>query len=83
VRFWAHDDALEISFFVDADVFYPSNSAEAGSEVAVLDAFDRHLDRIHAAALRIYARHQRASYILTAADCNHAAQPGRADATRP
>ena len=75
VRFWAHDEALEISFFVDADAFCPSGIAEAWSENAILDAFDRHLDSIHAAALRVYARYGKASYILTAADCNAAARP--------
>ncbi|HVJ40402.1 MAG TPA: DUF1488 domain-containing protein [Dongiaceae bacterium] len=73
VRFWAHDEALEISFFVDAEIFCRANSSVQPNEAAVLDAFDQNRERICAMAKRIYTRHERGSYSLTAADCKEIA----------
>ncbi len=68
VRFWAYDDALEIPFFVEEEALYDSDPAAANGEAELLSAFDLHRDRICKAAIRIYSRHERGSYTLTAAD---------------
>jgi hypothetical protein len=69
MRFWGHDGALEISFFVEAGVFFQSAPSTALSETEILDAFDQHRERICKVAERIYKRHDKATYVLTVADC--------------
>lgn len=69
VRFWAYDEVLEISFFVDADAFCRAEALAQPNEKSILDAFDLNRDGICAAAKRIYTRRGKASYTLTAADC--------------
>jgi hypothetical protein len=65
VRFWAYDEALEISFFVEEEALRGISPQVARSEAGFLRAFDRHRDRICDAALRAYSRHSRGSYTLT------------------
>jgi hypothetical protein len=72
MRFWGHDGALEISFFVEAGVFCQSPSSTSLSEAAILDAFDQHRERICKVAERIYKRHDKATYVLTVANCQKA-----------
>lgn len=67
VRFWAHDEALEISFFVEEDALGLDPRA-ARNEAGFLSAFDRHRDRICKAAVRVYSRNTRGAYTLAAAD---------------
>ena len=69
MRFWGHDGALEISFFVEAAVFCESYASASLSEAAILDAFDQHRERICKVAKRIYKRYDKAAYVLTVADC--------------
>ncbi len=68
IRFWAHDESLEICFFVEEAALRLSQDNVSPSEAAILDAFDRRRGQIRKAAGRIYARHSRNAYTLTAAD---------------
>jgi hypothetical protein len=68
VRFWAYDDALEISYFVEEDALRRMAPGIERDEAGLLMAFDRHRDRICKAATRVYSRHRKASYTLAAAD---------------
>ena len=68
VRFWAYDDMLEISFFVEEDALCRIESKITRSEAEFLNAFDLHRDRIFKAAGRVYSRHGKASYTLAISD---------------
>jgi hypothetical protein len=68
VRFWAYDQALEISFFVEASALRSGDPQAARSEATILGDFDRDRSKILRAAGRIYSRHSKGSYTLTAAD---------------
>ena len=68
VRFWAYDESLEIPFFVEADALCRIDPKATMDEPGLLDAFDRHRDRIFKAADRIYSRRRRGSYTLVASD---------------
>ena len=68
VRFWAYDESLEISFFVEEEALGGIEPRAARSEAGFLAAFDRHRDRICTAALRVYSRNTRGAYTLAAGD---------------
>ena len=68
VRFWAHDAALEIPFFLDAAVLFYLNPTTAADEAGLLKTFDLNRAAIQTAAARIYARNRRDSYTLMASD---------------
>lgn len=68
VRFWAYDEALEISFFVETAALSGIDPATAQSEAGFLSAFDLHRDRIFKAADHVYSRHSKGSYTLAARD---------------
>ncbi|MEQ9643696.1 MAG: DUF1488 domain-containing protein [Alphaproteobacteria bacterium] len=70
VRFWGHDSAMEIAFFVEADVFSQArdSTGDVGDEATVLLAFDADRERIHAAARKAYARTHKNTYVLTSTD---------------
>lgn len=68
VRFWAYDDVLEISFFVEEDALCRIDSEITRSEAEFLNSFDLHRDRIFKAAGRVYSRHGKASYTLAISD---------------
>lgn len=68
VRFWAHDDSLEICFFVEEEALRLANATSPPNEIEVLEAFDCLRDRILKVAGRHYQRHSRGSYTLTATD---------------
>ncbi|MCX7355350.1 MAG: DUF1488 domain-containing protein [Alphaproteobacteria bacterium] len=68
VRFWAYDESLEISFFVNEDALCGIDRKTVRSEAGLLDAFDLHRDRIFKAASRVYTRRGKGSYMLTASD---------------
>jgi hypothetical protein len=61
VRFWGHDGAMEVSFFVNDPRSEPNESG-------LLRAFDSHRDLIHAAAAKAYRRGRKGSYELTPAE---------------
>jgi Protein of unknown function (DUF1488) len=67
VRFSGYDGALERPFFVEEALWHLDGMARKGG-AALLAVFDRHRDRICAAAVRIYGRRREGSYTLTPAD---------------
>jgi Protein of unknown function (DUF1488) len=68
VRSWAHVDALEVPFFVQASAIWRIDPAVSRDELGLLSAFDLHRERICRAAGRVYSRHSRGSYTLSASD---------------
>ena len=68
VRFWAHDSALEIPFFLDVAVLLQLNPWTPRDEAGLLHTFDLNRLTIQNAAARLYARHQQAHYTLLASD---------------
>jgi len=55
VRFWAHDRAMEVSFFVKASALLRLNPDTGSDEAAMLTTFDANRDRINAVAGKIHA----------------------------
>jgi hypothetical protein len=68
VRFWGHDGALEIPFFVAEDALLQLTPRAARGEASLLAAFDQHRERIVRAALKAYGGRRKGSYELTASD---------------
>mgnify|MGYP001544479073 CR=1 FL=1 len=68
MRFWAHDEALEIQFFLDAAALVQLNPGTALDEAGLLSTFDRNRAAIEGAAARVYVRHYRGAYVLMASD---------------
>lgn len=55
VRFWGHDNAIEITFFVSSDILSQLMPGTERSETAILRIFDSMRSDIHEAARRAYA----------------------------
>jgi hypothetical protein len=68
VRFWGHDGAMEVAFFVNEESLKRIEPSTQPSESGLLNAFDSHRDLIHAAAAKAYRRGRKGSYELTPAD---------------
>ena len=70
VRFWGYDNAIEISFFVEADALAKLRPALSGTEAGTLEAFDAVRQRIHEVADKVHAQSQKGSYahVLAAGD---------------
>jgi hypothetical protein len=68
VRFSGYDGALERPFFVEEEALWRLDEMARKGGAALLTAFDRHRDRICAAAVRAYGRRREGSYTLTPAD---------------
>jgi hypothetical protein len=68
VRFWGHDGALEVSFFVEEAALLRIAPEMRHNEIAVLQSFDANRDRILKAARAIYSRRRKGAYALTASD---------------
>jgi len=68
VCFWGHDQSMEASFFISAEALQALMPGVAHTEHALLEAFDRNLARIRAAAIKIYGRHKGGSYELHPVD---------------
>ena len=68
VRFWAYDEVLEISFFVEEDALCRMDPKATRSEAGFLNALNLHRVRIFKAAGRVYSRHSKGSYTLAASD---------------
>jgi hypothetical protein len=68
VRFWGHDEALEVSFLVEEDALTRIDQTTPQTEAGFLVTFDRHRDRICAAARNAYSRQGTGFYILVASD---------------
>lgn len=68
IRFWGHDSALEIPFFVEVSAFCKLSPETKHTEAEYLQAFDAALDRIHELARKAYRRGRKGSYVLAAGD---------------
>jgi hypothetical protein len=68
VRFWGHDSAIEVVFFVTEDALKRVQPGMRLDEAGLLSAFDANRDLIHAIAARVYARGRRGSYDLVSTD---------------
>jgi Protein of unknown function (DUF1488) len=68
VRFWGHDGAMEVGFFVNEDSLKRIEPRMQPNESGLLNAFDSHRDLIYAAAAKAYRRGRKGSYELTPAD---------------
>ena len=65
VRFWGHDSAIEITFFVEAGALQKLCPEVSAVETGFLKAFDSMLKRIHEVAGKAYMRARKGSYAFT------------------
>jgi hypothetical protein len=65
VRFWGHDNSREIAFVVEHAVLARFDPGIGSDERAVLDAFDRHRERIIQQARDLYDGGARNAYIIS------------------
>ncbi|MBA3516674.1 MAG: DUF1488 domain-containing protein [Rhizobiales bacterium] len=68
VRFWGHDEALEVTFLVEEDALTRLDEATPRTEEDFLVAFDRNRERIFTAARKAYSRRGSGFYTLAAAN---------------
>jgi Protein of unknown function (DUF1488) len=68
VRFWGHDGAMEVSFFLNEEALRRIQPGARPDEAGLLSVFDTHRDLIHAAAAKAYRRSRKGSYELVPAD---------------
>jgi Protein of unknown function (DUF1488) len=68
VRFWGHDAAMEISFYVNEEALKRIQPGLRPDEAGILGAFDANRNVIHMAAAKAYRRGRKSSYGLFAAD---------------
>lgn len=68
VRFWGHEGALEVSFFLEREAIEQISPGTGQSEDALLSVFDRTRSQILEVAKNVYARRRLGSYTLTASD---------------
>ena len=68
IRFWGHDGALEISFFMDEASLVQIAIGTPSGETALLESFDLNRERILVAARKVYERRRQGSYELASAD---------------
>ena len=68
IRFWGHDGALEVSFFVDESALRRIAPASSYDEAAALKIFDANRERIFKAARSVYSHRRKGSYALIASD---------------
>lgn len=68
VRFWGHDSAMEVAFFLEEDALYRMSPGTASGESGILEAFDANRTRIMDMARKAYAGRRAHSLILGASD---------------
>ena len=68
VRFWGHDGALEVSFFVEQSALRQIAPGTSNDEAASLKIFDANRERIFKAARTVYSHRRKGSYALVASD---------------
>jgi hypothetical protein len=68
VRFWGYDQAMEVPFFIGAQVLGTLQPEMTPEPDSCLSAFDAHRARICAAAAKAYAKRRGGSYDLLASD---------------
>lgn len=71
VRFWGHDSAMEVAFFLSEDALFRMAPETASDEAAILGAFDANRARIMDIARKAYAGKRSHSLILGASDFGH------------
>jgi hypothetical protein len=68
VRFWGHDSAMEVAFFITEDALKRVEPYMRFDEAGLLRAFDSNRDRICATAAKVYKRGRKGSYDLVDSD---------------
>jgi len=72
VHFWGYDGAVELSFIVRVGALAKLDVAVLKDAADYLRTFDKHLQKIHSAANKVYGRRQKGSrgalFIVTASD---------------
>jgi hypothetical protein len=68
IRFWGHDSAMEIPFFIEEDALFRMNPKMKNDEAARLETFDAMRQRIETTAASLHARGGRSFYVLAASD---------------
>lgn len=68
VRFWGHDGALEVSFFIEDSALVLIGSGTTQRESSLLKCFDDNRDRIFETARKVYKRRRQGSYELITSD---------------
>ena len=66
VRFWGHDGAFEIPFFLQLDALIRLYPRTTNTEAGILAAFDAGRSRIYEIASKAYSRGRRSFYVLGA-----------------
>jgi len=68
VRFWGHDGALEVTFFVEETALVRIAPGTRHNQDAMLQSFDDNRERILKVARKVYAGRRQGSYALIATD---------------
>jgi len=68
VRFWGHDSAMEVAFFVTEDALKRVEPHMRFDESGLLRAFDSNRDLICTTAAKVYKRSRKGSYDLVGSD---------------
>ena len=68
IRFWGHDGALEVSFFVEEGALRKIVPGSKDDEAASLKIFDANRERIFKVARSAYSRNRKGSHVLVASD---------------
>jgi hypothetical protein len=69
IRFWGHDQSMEVSFFLEEDAVFKLYPRTRNVEAAMLESFDLARDRIFEVAAKAYKPAAKgAYYVLTARD---------------
>jgi hypothetical protein len=64
VRFWGHDNAMEVAFFLEEDALFRMSPDTESGEPGILKAFDANRTRIMDIARKTYAGKRAHSLIL-------------------
>ncbi len=68
IRFWGHDSAMEVRFFLEVDAIFILYPKTKDTEAGILAAFDAARERIFAVAAKAYEPRQRRSFYTLSAD---------------
>jgi Protein of unknown function (DUF1488) len=68
VRFWGHDGAIEVSFFVEEAALYQIEPGMRHNQDALLQSFDTNRERILMVARKVYSGRRQGSYALIPSD---------------
>jgi hypothetical protein len=68
IRFWGHDGAIEVSFFMEEAALMGIARGEPHGESSLLESFDENRERILLTARKVYDRRRKGSYELIASD---------------